>query len=211
MRDNHVISKANQNPSLRSVVWTLGREACGSQAVVIEIGSTDPRLGPWPSPRETLAGQRVVGRHKTKTGRGWRGESQLWHCCLSPVDRLRPWAPTPPISLLVWGVCHCRLRARSDCVWAWSREEHGVRAPGAWARVGGCLVCAPRKSGIFRGKSSLQWARTCPKARTVQGPADIRAAGRRPILGCKLEHHVQPGSGAPLPSRSHSRLWPGPE
>lgn len=135
----------------------------------------------------------MVGRHKTKTGRGWHGESQLWHRCLSPVDRLRPWAPTPPISLLVWGVCHCRLRARSDRVWAWSGEQRGVQAPGAWARVGGCLVCAPRKSGIFRGKSSLQWARTCPKARSSTGPSRHQS--------CRQATHLGVQAGAPCSAR----------
>lgn len=81
LRDGHLTSRANQNPSLRFAGWTQergGLSSFGSHAIMIKTAI-------FAITEETLAGEKVVNMHETEAGRSTSREGQLWHC-LSPVD-----------------------------------------------------------------------------------------------------------------------------
>lgn len=126
----------------------------------------------------------MVYMHKTKTGRGKSGEGQLWHCCFCPpgISYVLGHPPhTPPIR---------QFRPCASSRWL-------------WYHMGGCLVHAPGKSGLLREKSSLEWERTCPKARSCTGPS--RHQKSRQTISRGVE------AAAPGAYRSLGRLLPPDE
>lgn len=90
----------------------------------------------------------MVYMYKTKTGRGKSGEGQLWHCLCPPGISYVLGHPPP----------NKAVQACASSRWL-------------WYHMGGCLVHASGKSGLLREKSSLEWERTCPKARSRTGPS----------------------------------------